>query len=282
MRIPIPEMGYLFSCTEDAMMRFIRISKVIVDKSKIACPSASVSDIPGYCLEFCRKVLIQAETLVDVARKREDYCTVCSLVRMLADNIATINLVYCCQDDEERILRHLLYVLDGIYIRHKLLNEREVKYDGKISKETFEALYLQVEEAKHNAEGCIKYCVDTIKKSPYYTSSQTDLEELISRRNWKFKRITRPKEAYSWKEMYAMLEIKTADEMFPYLSQYVHGLSVSNIALNDVDDFEAPLSFAICLLGWLLNFLRRLYEPQIGEYTWEDIRTMAPEIIENA
>lgn len=159
MRIPIPEMDYLFSCTEDAMMRFIRISKVIVDKSKMACPSASVSDIPGYCLEFCRKVLIQAETLVDVARKREDYCTVCSLVRMLADNIATINLVYCCQDDEERILRHLLYVLDGIYIRHKLLNEREVKYDGKISKETFEALYLQVEEAKHNAEGCIKYCV---------------------------------------------------------------------------------------------------------------------------
>lgn len=282
MRIPIPEMDSRFSCIEDAMMRIIRIANVIVDKTKRVCPSTSVSDMPGYCLEFCRKVLIQADSLVDVAKKREDYCTVCSLVRMLADNIATINLVYCRQDDDERILRHLLYVLDGIHVRHRLLNEREVKYDGKIPKETFEALHLQVEDAKRNAEGCIKHCVDTIMKSPYYTSSQTDLEELISRRNWKFKRITKPKEAYSWKEMYAMLEIKTADEMFPYLSQYVHGLSVSNISLNDVDDFDAPLSFAICLLGWLLNFLRRLYEPQIGEYTWEDIRTMAPEIIENA
>lgn len=282
MRIPIPEMDSRFSCIEDAMMRIIRIANVIVDKTKRICPSTSVSDMPGYCLEFCRKVLIQADSLVDVAKKREDYCTVCSLVRMLADNIATINLVYCRQDDDERILRHLLYVLDGIHVRHRLLNEREVKYDGKIPKETFEALHLQVEDAKRNAEGCIKYCVDTIKKSPYYTSSQTDLEELISRRNWKFKCISKPKEAYSWKEMYAMLEIKTADEMFPYLSQYVHGLSVSNISLNDVDDFDAPLSFAICLLGWLLNFLRRLYEPQIGEYTWEDIRTMAPEIIENA
>lgn len=282
MRIPIPEIDSRFSCTEDAVMRFIRISKVIVDKAKMVCSSTSVSDMPGYCLEFCRKVLIQADSLVDVAKKREDYCTVCSLVRMLADNIATINLVYCRQDDDERILRHLLYVLDGIHVRHRLLNEREVKYDGKIPKETFEALHLQVEDAKRNAEGCIKYCVDTIKKSPYYTLSQTDLEELISRRNWKFKRITKPKEAYSWKEMYAMLEIKTADEMFPYLSQYVHGLSVSNISLNDVDDFDAPLSFAICLLGWLFNFLRRLYEPQIGEYTWEDLRTMVPEMFENA
>lgn len=271
-----------FSCTEDAMMRFIRISKVIVDKAKIVFPSTSVSDMPGYCLEFCRKVLIQAETLVDVARKREDYCTVCSLVRMLADNIATINLIYCRQDDEERVLRHLLYVLDGIQIRHKLLKDREVMYDGKIPKETFDALYMQVEGAKQNAAECIKYCVDTIKKSPYYTTSQTDLEELISRRNWKFKCISKPKDTYSWKEMYGMLEIKTADEMFPYLSQYVHGLSVSNIALNDVDDFDAPLSFAICLLGCLFHFLRRLYEPQIGEYTWDDIQTMVPEMIENS
>ena len=73
-----------------------------------------------------------------------------------------------------------------------------------------------------------------------------------------------------------MLKINMADEMFPYLSQYIHGLSISNILLNDKDDFDAPLSFAFCLLGWLLSFLRRVYGPHIEEYTIEDINRMMP------
>lgn len=57
-------------------------------------------------------------------------------------------------------------------------------------------------------------------------------------------------------------------------------LSVSNIALNDPDDFDAPLSFATCLLGWLFRFLRKEYEPYVGEYTMEDVRKMVPGLFE--
>ena len=67
MRIPVPEMNERFACTEDAIEHMIRICSVIVDKAKVVCPSNSVSDIPGYVLDFCRKVLIQATTLVKVA-----------------------------------------------------------------------------------------------------------------------------------------------------------------------------------------------------------------------
>ena len=80
--------------------------------------------------------------------------------------------------------------------------------------------------------------------------------------------------------MYEKLDIKTGSEMFPFLSQYVHGLSVSNIALNDPDDFDVPLSFAACLLGWLFRFLRKEYEPYVGEYTMEDVRKMVPGLFE--
>ena len=55
---------------------------------------------------------------------------------------------------------------------------------------------------------------------------------------------------------------------------------MSNIALNDPDDFDAPLSFAACLLGWLFRFLRKEYEPYVGEYTMEDVRKMVPGLFE--
>ena len=80
--------------------------------------------------------------------------------------------------------------------------------------------------------------------------------------------------------MYGMLNIKEGQDMFSFFSQYVHGLSVSNIATGDKDDFQAPLSFAVCLVGWLLNFLRKEYEPHIEAYAMADIKKLAPELFE--
>ena len=278
MRIPVPEMDARFNSTEDAIEHTIRICNVIVNKAKQVYSSTSVSDIPGYALEFCRKILIQVSSLVNVSRERKDYSTVCTLVRMLADNVATINLVYCQTDDEERIIRHLLYVLDGITDRYKLLEAREVQYNGTIPIDVFEALKAQVDGALENAKGCIEYCQKTLRRSPHYAHFPREMEFLIQRKNWKFKDLAAPNKSYTWKEMYEMLEIKTGNEMFSYLSQYVHGLSVSNIVLNDEDDFDAPLSFAFCLLYKVFDFLRKVYEPHLGDYTWEDIRGMAPEL----
>lgn len=276
----MPEMDERFNCTEDAIEHIIRISSVIIDKAKVICPSTSVSDVPGYALEICRKVLIQAETLVIVARKREDYNTLCALVRILADNISIINLVYNGDDEEERIMRHLLYVLDGVSERFALLEERQVVYDGKIPIETFEALSAQIKGARDNAYNCKEFCISAIKARQYYTTYQKEIDILIEKKNWKYKTLDKPKESYSWKEMYNLLNLREAGEMFSYFSQYVHGLSISNIALNDTDDFDAPLSFTVCLLGHLFGFLRKVYEPYIGEYTWDDIYKMAPELFE--
>lgn len=282
MRTPVPELDERYSCSEDAIEHLIHICTVIVNKAKKVYPTPSISDMPGYVLEFCCKVLRQTTTLNRVAREREDYNTLCSLVRMLADSIATINLVYCAKDDEERIIRHLLYVLDGVSARYKMLDGRPVEYNGTIPRETYEALCAQVQGAKDNAVKCIEYCVTTIRKSPVYSIKKDAFELLIHNKNWKFKTVDKPKsrDAYTWKEMYGMTGVKLADEMFPFLSQYVHGLSVSNIAIDDKDDFDAPLSFAYCLLYWLFEFLRRLYEPQIEEYTMEDIRKMVPELFQ--
>jgi len=273
-----------FSCTEDAVEHIIRICNVIVDKARVVFPNSSITDIPGYVLEFCRKVLMQAATLVKVAREEKDYNTVCSLVRILADNMAILQVVYNCQKEEEKILRHFLYVLDGVSQRYEYLKDCRMSYDGRIPKETFVALMRQVQGAKNNAVDCIKMCDDAIKKLPIYAAHNNEIDALIRKRNWKFKQVDpfheKDKNAYSWKEMYGMLEIRDISNIMSYFSQYVHGLSISNIGLGDPDDFDAPLSFSFCLLGWLYNYLNKEYVPHIGEYTMEDIDKMAPGLID--
>ena len=273
MKIPIPEVDERFENKEDALAYIARLCSVIVEKARVMRPTPSIADILAYALAFIERVLVQSSTLAEIARKRKDYVTVCALVRVLADNIATLNLIYNCEDEEEKVLRHLLYVLDGVQARWMMLDTREMKYDGKIPKETFDALYQQVQGAKKNAKEGIDYCISTIKERPLYRLNHEQIDVLIDRKNWKYRVLEKPKNFYSWREMYGMLNIKEGEDVFSsFLSQYVHGLSISNIIINDKDDFDAPLSFAICLLGWLWNYLRKVYEPYLGSYTIEDVR----------
>ena len=279
MRIPIPGVDERFENTEDVLEYILRFCNLIVEKAKQVCPNPAINDIPAYALEFIHKVLIQASTMVKISRDREDYNTVCALVRILADNIASINLIYGSEYTEEKTLRHFLYIIDGVSLRYKLLNGHPMQYDGTIPQESFDALKTQVEGAKENADNCICFCTDAIKMLPVYVMRGSEVDTLIRTKNWKFKTVDKPKENYTWKEMYGMLNIKEGQDMFSFFSQYVHGLSVSNIATGDKDDFQAPLSFAVCLVGWLLNFLRKEYEPHIGEYVWEDIKKVMKDVM---
>ena len=278
MRIPIHGVDERFENEEEVLEYILRFCNLIVEKAKQVCPIPAINDIPAYTLEFIHKVLIQVSTMVKISRERVDYNTVCALVRIMADNIASINLIYEIKYPEEKALRHFLYILDGISLRYNMLKEHPMRYDGTIPEESFEALKNQVEGAKENAGRCINFCTNVIKHLPVYAERSRDVDNLIRTKNWKFKTIDKPNEFYTWKEMYEMLKIKEGKEMFSFFSQYVHGLSVSNIAMGDKDDFQAPLSFAVCLLGWLLDFLRREYEPHIGEYTHSDLMRLAPEL----
>ena len=278
MKIPIPEVVECYGSIDNALVNVIRYCNVIIDKAKKVCPNTSVNDVPGYALEFCRKTMLQATTLVKVANEREDYNTTCSLVRMLADNLSIIRLIYAEANTEEKILRHLLYVMDGVSTRNEYLKDYPKEYDGKIPRETYEASCVQVQEAKDNALGCVDFCTKAIKARPIYALNQSSIDELVKYRNWKYKTIDKPKkkDAYTWNEMYQLLDVKDKGYMFSYFSQYVHGLSISNIALNDKDDFETPLAFAFSLVGCVFNFLRKEYEPYIGAYTMEDVLKMVP------
>ena len=279
MKITVPEITERFGSIENALCSIIRYCNVLIEKAKKVYPSASVNDIPGYALEFCRKILVQATTLVKVAHEQEDLITVYSLVRILADNVSTLKLIYDTEDVEEKVLRHLLYVMDGVSLRYDYLKDQPKPYDGKIPKETYDALYVQVQNTKDNDRGCINYCTNAIKARPDYLTKQQCYDKLIEYRNWKYKTIEKPKpkDAYSWKELYEKLDAKDVGNMFSYFSQYVHGLSISKISLDSDEDYDIPMAFAFSLVGNIFNFLKREYVPLVGKFTREELYVLAPE-----
>ena len=151
--------------------------------------------------------------------------------------------------------RHYLYVIDGVSTRLSLARRHSMRYDGKMSRSVYDALKQQAEKAKANAENCLRSSVEAIQRLALYQAHSAEIDQLIEARNWKYKRFDLPQkeDGYSWQEMYGMLDIKMGEEALAYFSQYVHG----NISLCDADDYDPPLSFALCLLEWMLGFLKR-------------------------
>jgi len=66
---------------------------------------------------------------------------------------------------------------------------------------------------------------------------------------------------YSWNEMYALLNLeKNVRDFFSTLSEFVHGLSTSNLCVEkEIETFEPVYGIATSLLGKLHNMLNDVY-----------------------
>lgn len=61
------------------------------------------------------------------------------------------------------------------------------------------------------------------------------IDKLIEGHNWRFQSLrSSPKSRFSWEKMYDLMGFKCPSSFFSSLSDYVHGLSTSNLNLNYV------------------------------------------------
>ena len=273
MKIPIPEVeqnGY----TEESLLKsIIQLSNLLAKKARANNPSQAIDNIDGYFLLMVERILIQAQTTLEVIEKHQDYNTVCALVRLMADNICIVKLIYDEQDINERELRHYLYLMDGLKLRKSELEKPHKPYDGRISKDAFDQLMKQMTDAIENTNTAISVCMIHIRNNPLYAKYPQLIEKLAQQRNWQYdnlnaeiNKIPKPK----WNELYKKVGLEEP-EMYSYLSQYVHGLSISNLPTTSIDDYNAPCSFAVCLMGSLFQILKSKYETVMHDITYEEL-----------
>lgn len=224
--------------------------------------SPSVDDIGSYILCNASRIYKTACTLQTIINIEKDYVTANAVLRMLADSIATLHLIY--QEDQDILnLRHYLYVIDGLSTRLRYMS-RDMRYDNKIKREEYDAIYKQFMDSKQNYEDCYSYCVNEIKSCCLYEGHAALIDKLIECGNWKFKNLHSFKmkeNKYSWSEMYKKMTPFTQYDNFSFLSDYIHGLSTSNFIIEEDETvFEPIYSMAITLLGLLSKFIQTKFE----------------------
>lgn len=226
--------------------------------------STSIDDIDSYILCNVKKIYKTANTLYAVIKIEKDYTTANAILRMLADSLASLYLIY--QDRQDLLeLRHYLYIIDGIKSRLRQF-PMDMKYDGKIKRDDYDSLYAQVTSSKRNYEDAYSHCVEKLHSGQFYKGYAAIIDKLIECGNWKFKNLSAfnmSNNKYSWSELYRRLTPFTNNDNFSFLSEYVHGLSTCNLSF-EIDNavFEPLYGIATSLLGLLLNFINTQFEKE--------------------
>ena len=200
--------------------------------------SSDINSVKDYSLVIAERIVKTADTLHSVIERDRDYVIANMIIRSMADSISN------------RI--------------NQLSNNPT--YNESISKEDYEKLCLQVKAAKQNYQEACNFSVCQIKSLPIYANNKMFIDKLIEGHNWRFQSLrSSPKSRFSWEKMYDLMGFKCPSSFFSSLSDYVHGLSTSNLNLEMEDElFDPVYSFGISLLGKLMSSLKDIFPDEFS------------------
>lgn len=268
MRIEIPEnierFGEGATCFHALcnLQIFLRIAS---RKIRLLYPEFPIDSIKATEACILLRIITSIDSFVLLCLQGIDYPSCCTIARSIADSLIVIRLIYQEKDKDEQAFRHYLYLLDGLIQHAKFLEDEMVKTES-ISDKEFEALSEQYELArKHFNEG-IEFCKNKLYSHPFCSIYPDFCHHAIEKAIWKYKskemnrngKVT----SFTWKDLYGLLDNRnTIISMYStFFSQFVHGLSVSNLSGNDdIDNFESLASCVVCLQGILIQELKSTF-----------------------
>ena len=198
----------------------------------------NIDDIDGFALQIIAKCLKSLRTLSVICTSCEDYPSANSVLRMVIDSIAVYNIVYANLDIEERKYRHYLYIKDSIATRLSLMEEK-IENTGGISEEEFAELQKQYEDTAASDRLVLQHCDEILSKHSYSSLYPEFHHQSLVNSNWRYKekvyKSNVNKNRYSWEDLYVSLYSRKDIYTFisSHLSQFVHGLCVSNITIDE-------------------------------------------------
>lgn len=233
-------------------------------------------DIKSYPLKVIDKLTTMLTTLWNVIIKDKDFYVANVVIRSITDNVALLFLIYYKDEGEIRVLRHYLFLLDGI--RSRLANIIIPIKNDDITEEEYQKLVKQQEDFKSMLNGRKKYIIECITSLKIYNTNKLGIDMLMKNKkgeeqyNWKFKtlnitpaQINTEKNTYNWKSMYS--EIKLPEKFFSsFLSDYVHGLSMSNITIaSDKQNMGTLVYITKVLMERIELFIHKYYTIELED-----------------
>lgn len=182
--------------------------------------NSSMKDIKHYQTIIILKIVRMFHSIELLTKNTLDEESARCVLRGILDNVTTYCFIYQRTDVNDILFRHYLYTLDGWreYKKSVITISEENEYKHK---------------EDYNCDYAIKQIEDKLRTHIYYSKDRTTIESLIQNANWKYESIQNPR-SLKYGKMYAYIGFnsKLTKYFQGYLSQFVHGLCLSNKQTN--------------------------------------------------
>ena len=221
---------------------------------------ASVNDMKGYVAYFCYIRLKSFDTFIKVIEKHQDYVSANCLLRMLGDNVAIFYLIYGEKNENLRWLRHCLYVLDGCEQNMKVLPTEAIN-KGCMPDEELEEVNKKVVFNRQHRQRMMEQANEILNSLPFKEQNPKAFQKIVEDRNWKFKEFRSYKKVrdnqYQWRDLYTLIGKTDFFDLLSYLSQFSHGLSMSNLIIdnNNRQNYDGVIAEAVGLLDRMNEYV---------------------------
>lgn len=182
--------------------------------------SNSIEDTKHYQTNIIEKIVRMFHSLELLTKNTIDEVSARCVLRGILDSITTYCFIYQRTDKKEILFRHYLYALDG----WKVYNESVLAISEKN-----DFCYLE----EHFCNYAIKQIEDKLHLHPFYTQDRSAANEIILSARWNYESLQNPR-SIKYGEMYSLVGFNSSLTKYfqGYLSQFVHGLSLSNKNTN--------------------------------------------------
>lgn len=227
---------------------------------------ASVKCLKGYVAHFCYLRLRSFDTFIKVVWEHKDYVSANCLLRMLGDCVAVFRLIYMEPDKNLLILRHSLYVIDGCERNLDVLLETN-ENEGCLSDDELAKSNKAIQNSRNHRLRLKNEAQEMLEASPLRQKDKAAFDKIVEDRNWKFKEFKEYKKngsnQYKWKELYELIDCCKGFDLLSYISQYAHGLSMSNLVI-ELDEMNIN-----GVVGEALGLIKRLHKYTMAFYPEE-------------
>ena len=245
------------------------------------CDMSNIIDIKAFLLRGVSRILDIEQSTHLLASENRDINSILVLTRTALDYFSVLNLFYNkTSNEEERLFRIILYELDGLTTRIKML-QHQADFDPRhISKQDYDKIIQQCNNAKESDE---KVCEYLRSRLSFFSFIDTVNRQIISNNLWKYKHVE-SEECYKWKQLYNIYFNDNVSSFSQhYLSHYVHGLAISDIQYFS-EKSELPnihLSMGISIMGHLLKMIQNIFADDVKELDEEFKTNIIPCFIES-
>ncbi len=189
-----------------------------------------VHDYKGKLISLCSTLNNIWLSFENVLIKRHDCVSACCLLRVIADYLSTVNVIFNAPTEDDMRFRYYLYFLDGSSDREKKLKESLKKSSIKdFSGTTFNKIKQQVENAIISDTSIIQTCIEKLQTHPYRQLNEELFNYILNKKLWKYTKFEEGKrkvDKMSWTDMYGKIfKGSFTETFFSFISQYIHGMS---------------------------------------------------------